>query len=97
MISDQPFSEMISNFGHRPMQIPKHTVVGLSIPSPTHILTLGGSTTGGAEAKEGGGYRKSRMINSAPLKIPDATEDAQEVRNRTDGVILQGYRPRYAR
>ena len=50
---------LVSNFGNWPFHVPKHTVVGLSLPSPTHILTLGVSAPGEAEAKEGGGNKNN--------------------------------------
>ena len=56
VVPEKPFSVMLSNFGHRAVHIPKHTVVGLALPSPTHILTLGESAAEAAEAKEGEGY-----------------------------------------
>ena len=67
LVPDEPFTVMVSNFGHRAVHIPKHTVVGLSLPSPTHILTLGVSTLRGAEANERGGEIITRdgIINSS--------------------------------
>ena len=82
VIPEEPFSAMLSNFGHRPIHIPKHTVVGLALPSPTHILTLGKSAPGGAEAKEGGGYSEGRIINSATSPSSEATEAPEPVSER---------------
>ena len=55
VVPENPFSVMFSNFGHRAVHIPKHTVLGLALPSPTHILTLGESAAEAAKAKERGG------------------------------------------
>ena len=62
----EPFTVLVSNFGNRAVHVPKHTVFGLALPSPTHILTLGGSAPGEAEAKEGGGNKNNS---------PTATEE----------------------
>lgn len=70
VVQDQPFTAMVSNFGHRAAHIPKHTVVDLALPSPTHILTLGESATGGPEAKEVRGVTMGRTINSRPSTPP---------------------------
>ena len=37
----EPFTVLVSNFEKRAVYVPKHTVIGLALPSPTHILTLG--------------------------------------------------------
>ena len=37
----EPFTVLVSNFGNRAVHVHKHTVVGLALPSPTHVLTLG--------------------------------------------------------
>ena len=50
----EPFTVLVSNFGNCAVHVPKHTVVCLALLSPTHILTLGVSAPGEAEAKEGG-------------------------------------------
>ena len=50
---ENPFSVMLSNFRHHSVHIPKYTIVGLALPSPTQILTLGESAAEAAEAKEG--------------------------------------------
>ena len=47
----EPFTVLVSNFGNRAVHVTKHTVVGLTLPSSTHILTLGVSAPGEAEAK----------------------------------------------
>ena len=39
----EPFTVLVSNCGNRAVHVPKHTIVGLGLPSPTHILTLGES------------------------------------------------------
>ena len=44
-----------SNVGHRAVHVPKHTVVDLALPSPTHIVTLGTWASGGSAAKEAEG------------------------------------------
>ena len=77
VVPEKPFSVMFSNFGHRAVHIPKHTVVGLALSSPTHILTLGESAAEAAEAKEGG-----RIFNSNPLTAEDAAGETAD--NRTD-------------
>ena len=64
---------MLSNLGHRAVHIPKHTVVGLALPWPTHILTLGESAAEAAEAKEGGG-----IFNSNPSTAEDAAGGAAD-------------------
>ena len=69
----KPFSVMLSNFGHRAVHIPKHTVVELALPSPTHILTLGESAPEAPEAKEGGGIFDSNTST--------AEDDAGEAAN----------------
>ena len=66
---DIPFSVIMSNFSHHAVHLPKHTVIGIPLPSPTHILTLQ-PATGVAEAKEGGGNK-----NISPL---GTVEEAQE-------------------
>ena len=68
---------MLSNFGHRAVHIPKHTVVGLALPPPTHILTFGESAAKAAEAKEGGG-----IFNSNPSTAEEGPGEAAD--NRTD-------------
>ena len=73
VVSEKPFSVMLSNFGHRAVHIPKHTVVGLAVPSPTHISTLGESAAEAAEAKEGGG-----LFNSNLSTAKDAAVEADE-------------------
>ena len=55
----EPFTVLVSNCGHRAVHVPKHAVVGLALPSPTHILTLGVSFSGEADAKEGGGNKNN--------------------------------------
>ena len=55
----EPFTVLVSNFGNRAVHVPKHTGVGLAFPSLTHILTLGASAPGEAEAKEGGGSKNN--------------------------------------
>ena len=77
VVPENPFSVMLSNVGHRTVHIPKHTVVGLALPSPTHILALGESAAEAAEAKEGGG-----IYNSNPSTAEDAAREAPN--NRTD-------------
>ena len=57
----EPFTVLVSNFGNRAVHVPKHTVVGLALTSPTHILTHGVAAPGEADAKEGGGNK----INSS--------------------------------
>ena len=57
----EPFTVLVSNFGNGAVHVPKHTVVGLALPSPTHILTIGESAPGEADAKEEGGNK-----NNAP-------------------------------
>ena len=59
LFSGEPFTVLISNFGNRAVHVPKHTVVGFAVPSPTHILTLGLLAPGEAEAKEGGGNKNN--------------------------------------
>ena len=76
VVPENPFSVMLSTFGHRAVHIPKHTVVGLPLPSPTHILTVGQSAASAAEAKEGG------IFNSNPSTAEDAAGEAAD--NRTD-------------
>ena len=68
---------MLSNFGRRAIHIPKHTVVRLALPSPSHILTLGESAAEAAEAKKGGG-----IFNSNPSSAEDAAGEAAN--NGTD-------------
>ena len=48
------FTVLVSNFGNHAVHVPKHTVVGLTLPSPKHILTLGVSAPGEDAATEGG-------------------------------------------
>ena len=55
----EPFTVLVSNFGSRAVHVPKHTVVVLAFPFPTHILTHGVSAPGEAEAKEGGGNKNN--------------------------------------
>ena len=51
----EPFTVLVSNFGNHAVHVPKHIFVGLALPSPTYILTLGLSAPGEAVDKEGGG------------------------------------------
>ena len=55
----EPFTVLVRNFGNRAVHVPKHTVVGLELQSPTHILTLGVSAAGEADAMEGGGDKNN--------------------------------------
>ena len=55
----EPFTVLISSFGHLAVHVTKHTIVGLVLPSPTHILKLGVSASGEADAKEGGGNKNN--------------------------------------
>ena len=43
----------------RAVHVPEHTVVGLALPSPAHILTLDVSPPREAKAKEGGGNKNN--------------------------------------
>ena len=49
----EPFTVLVINVLRRAVHILKHTVVGLVLPSPTHILTPALSAPGEADAKEG--------------------------------------------
>ena len=87
LVPNDPFTVLVSNFGHRAVHLPKHTIVGLALPSPTHILTLGMSAPGGAEAKEGGGDRVTRdgIINSStPSTALDEQDHARREEPDTD-------------
>ena len=59
LFSGEPFPVLVSHFGNRAVHVPMHTVVGLALPSPTHILTLGVSAPGEVEAKEWGGNKNN--------------------------------------
>lgn len=71
VIVDQTFSVVLSNFGHRSVHIPKHTVIRLALPSPTHILTLSQSALGAVGAKEGVGVG---ILNSGNIYSSTARE-----------------------
>ena len=77
---EKPFSVMLSNIGHRAVHISKHTVVGLALPSPTHILTLGELAPEVADAKERGG-----IFNSNPSTAEDAAREAANNPTYKDG------------
>ena len=77
VVPDKSFPVMLSNFGHRPVHIPRHTVVGPALPSPTHILILDESAAEAAEAKEGG-----EILNSNLSTAPDVAGEV--VDNHTD-------------
>ena len=53
----EPFTVLVGNFGHRAVHVPKHTVVRLALPYPTHLLTIGVSAPGEDDAKEGEGTK----------------------------------------
>lgn len=50
IVLDIPFSVIMANVRPFPVHIPKHTVIGSALISPTHILSLQ-STPGVAEVK----------------------------------------------
>ena len=77
VVPEKMFSVMLSNVGHCAVQIPRQTVVGLPIPSPTHILTLGESAVEAAKAKE-----REGIFNFNPSTADDAAGEAAD--NRTD-------------
>ena len=62
LFSGEPFTALVRKFGHPAVYVPKHTVVGLALPSPTHTLKLGVSAPGEADAKEGGGNKNKSSI-----------------------------------
>ena len=53
----ESFTVLVGNFGNRAVYVPKRTFFGLALLSPAHILTLGVSAPGEAEAQEGGGKK----------------------------------------
>ena len=65
-VPDIPFSVIVSSFGHRSVHIPKHTVVGLALPSSNHILPLVELAAEAVEGKEGGGIFNSNL-STAPV------------------------------
>ena len=75
-----PFTVLFRNFGNRAVHVPKHTVVGLALPYPTHILTLGESPPGEAKAKEGGGNK-----NNSPTAAEEHARREQPAMN-ADGI-----------
>ena len=40
VLPHQPFSVLFSNFGDKPVTVPKNAVVGLDLPAPKEILTI---------------------------------------------------------
>lgn len=37
---NQPCTVCVGNFGDKPVHLLKHTILGLALPSPAHILTI---------------------------------------------------------
>ena len=75
----EPFTVLVRNFGNCAVHVPNHTVVGLALPSPKHIQTLGVSAPGEAEPKERGG---TKII---PRPLPRNTRDANNpLRTKTE-------------
>ena len=75
----EPFTVLVSNFGNRAVHVPKHTVVGLALPSPTHILTLGVS------APERPKLRKGEGTKIIPRPLRKNTRDANNpLRTKTE-------------
>ena len=77
-----PFTVLVSTFRNRAVHVPNHTVVGLALPSPTHILTLSESAPGEAEAKEGGGNE-----NNSPTATEEHARREQPATN-ADGITF---------
>lgn len=40
VIPDQPFAVILSNFSEKPTQMPKGTVVGITVPAPVAIMEM---------------------------------------------------------
>ena len=88
-----PFTVLVNNFGNRAVHAPKHTVVGLALPSLTQILTLGESAPGEAEAKEGGGnknYSPTATQEHARREQPVTDEDRINSVRTEEGARRQG-------
>ena len=76
----EPFTVPVSNFGNRAVPVPKHTVVGLALPYPIHILTLGVSAPGEAEAKEGRGNKnKSSTATEEHVRREQPATDGDRI------------------
>ena len=66
VVLDESLSVMPSSFGRCVFQIREHSVVGLALPWPPHILNAVESAKRTAEAKERGGVSGGGLINSNP-------------------------------
>ena len=75
---DIPFSVIMSNFSHHAVHLPKHTVIGIALPSPTHILTLQ-PATGVVEANEGVGNK-----NISPLGTVEEVQEQSDTEEEGD-------------
>ena len=60
----EPFAVLFSNFEIRTFHVPKLTVVGLALPSPKHMLTLGVLAPGEAQANDGGGNKNNSSTST---------------------------------
>ena len=80
----EPFTVLVRNFANCVVHVPKHTVVGLALPSPTHILTLGESAPGEAEAKEEGGNKSnSPTATEGNARRKEPATDADRINSST--------------
>ena len=89
----EPFTVLVSNFGNRAVHVPMHTIVGLALPYPTHILKLGVSAPGEAEAKEGGGNKNNSSTATeehARRKQPTTDEGRISSVRTEEGARRQG-------
>ena len=89
IVPDVPFSFIMSNFGHQPIHLPNHTVIGLALPSPTHILALHPGTRV-VEAKEGRGSIVPTGYEGGSNKNPPSSATVQESQAKYDSEEDEG-------
>ena len=77
----EPFTVLVRNFEHRAVHVPKHTVVGLALPSPTHILTIGVAAPGEGDTKEGRGSKNNSSTATEEQAQREGTATDEERSN----------------